>query len=676
MKKIKIFFIAMLILFESSAAFCATYYLDGESGLDTNSGEIDYPWKTLDKANETLVAGDTVYIRGGTYYITENGIAPVNNGTDEDNMITFSGYNSEEVIIYGVNDITGRASRGINLYNKSFIKITKLIFSNLATYLYITNGSHHNEISYCTFNNMRDVWNVDVIKTGTHTGATGSSTILVDSNLDGGSNKYAYRGIFNITDGSHSYMSNSSDDTTVTHTSYPLVGGENNYWTNGDEYKITYTISWAGSYIYEGNSPQAAVSHNWIHHNTFHNYGAYSETHDEGVVLELGVGSSTADTDCNYNTIEYNHMYAGGHHVLGVNAGKYNVIRGNYVHNEGWYSNGKCSDTTNGKCGYRVISATVPSSTFGGHSLWENNRVGYGAAYGGPHLMTIGGSGSGTTLATPANIYRYNDHFGNALFGLRLGASISTAGNDNRVYNNTFYYNGYGADDDDLAYDDLRMGISLYNDSCAGISGSVIINNLLYDHWSETNNRTTSTYYPAIWYVSAENLTCNTIENNFYDSIPPYTDSVNPLFQDPDISTPSSTSKPDFSLQNSSPAIDQGTYLTQANNAGASSTILIVDDASFFQDGTWGSDLARSAFYPDWIAIGTISNVVQISSINYSTNTITLASAMTWSDNAQVWLYKKSDGSQVLYDDAPDFGAHEYNGALSNITGVIHGVHH
>lgn len=62
----------------------------------------------------------------------------------------------------------------------------------------------------------------------------------------------------------------------------------------------------------------------------------------------------------------------------------------------------------------------------------------------------------------------------------------------------------------------------------------------------------------------------------------------------------------------------------------------------------------------DWIAIGTVGNVVQINSIDYATNTITLASPMTWSDNASVWLYKKSDGTRVLYSTAPEMGAHEY----------------
>jgi hypothetical protein len=140
-----------------------------------------------------------------------------------------------------------------------------------------------------------------------------------------------------------------------------------------------------------------------------------------------------------------------------------------------------------------------------------------------------------------------------------------------------------------------------------------------------------------------------------------------PKFANPDVTQPQSTKLPDLSLQSSSGAIDGGTYLTTANGSGSNSTSLVVQDAFYFQDGTWGSALAQGVTHsPDWIAIGTVSNVVQIAGINYSTNTITLASPKTWSNGAKVWLYKKSDGTGVLYGSAPDYGAYEY-GSNSSI---------
>jgi hypothetical protein len=143
-----------------------------------------------------------------------------------------------------------------------------------------------------------------------------------------------------------------------------------------------------------------------------------------------------------------------------------------------------------------------------------------------------------------------------------------------------------------------------------------------------------------------------------------------PKFTNPDITTPASKTLPDLSLQASSGAIDGGTFLTTATNSGNGSTTLTVADALYFQDGTWGSDLSRPSaglggtMQADWIAIGTVTNAVQISSVAYGTysapaGTITLASPMTWSQGASVWLYKKSDGSRVLNGSAPDYGASE-----------------
>ena len=106
-----------------------------------------------------------------------------------------------------------------------------------------------------------------------------------------------------------------------------------------------------------------------------------------------------------------------------------------------------------------------------------------------------------------------------------------------------------------------------------------------------------------------------------------------------------------------------------AVGSGSGSTTLKADDALYFQDGTWGSDLARGALHADWIAIGTVNNAVQISSINYATNTITMASPMTWASGAPIWLYRKSDGTRVLYGSAPDYGAHEYSGTSQPCAG-------
>jgi hypothetical protein len=118
--------------------------------------------------------------------------------------------------------------------------------------------------------------------------------------------------------------------------------------------------------------------------------------------------------------------------------------------------------------------------------------------------------------------------------------------------------------------------------------------------------------------------------------------------------------RPNLALRAGSGAIDRGTHLTRAKGAGTNSVTLVVDDALFFQDGTWGSALTRRVtLFPDRIAIGTVTHIAEIASIDYATNTITLASPTSWTDRAKVWLNRDSSGRGVLAGRAPDLGAHE-----------------
>src|SRR5262249_51399958 len=87
-----------------------------------------------------------------------------------------------------------------------------------------------------------------------------------------------------------------------------------------------------------------------------------------------------------------------------------------------------------------------------------------------------------------------------------------------------------------------------------------------------------------------------------------------------------------FNLTSTSPARNAGTSLTTAAGSGSGSTSFAVVTASFFQDGGGGVN-------PDCIAVGTATNTACISSINYSTNTITLASPISWNINDPVWLW-------------------------------------
>jgi hypothetical protein len=95
----------------------------------------------LSTANTNAVAGDTVYLRGGTYSNQE--IRPSNSGASDSNRIVYTNYNQENVTIRD-------SAYGIYIYKKSYITVNGINFYNLRRFMRIYAG-HYNTISYCNF---------------------------------------------------------------------------------------------------------------------------------------------------------------------------------------------------------------------------------------------------------------------------------------------------------------------------------------------------------------------------------------------------------------------------------------------------------------------------------------------------------------------------------------------
>ncbi len=60
------FLFLWLLLLHPCTVAAATYYVD-PGGNDANAGTLASPWSTVQKAADTVVAGDTVYVQAGTY---------------------------------------------------------------------------------------------------------------------------------------------------------------------------------------------------------------------------------------------------------------------------------------------------------------------------------------------------------------------------------------------------------------------------------------------------------------------------------------------------------------------------------------------------------------------------------------------------------------------------------
>ena len=87
--------LVVTVIASGSVTYAGTYYVDRShsQASDSNSGTAALPWKTIHKAAATLIAGDTVYVKAGTYTGTD--ILPKNSGA-LNKYITYSAYPGHE----------------------------------------------------------------------------------------------------------------------------------------------------------------------------------------------------------------------------------------------------------------------------------------------------------------------------------------------------------------------------------------------------------------------------------------------------------------------------------------------------------------------------------------------------------------------------------------------------
>lgn len=121
--------LTILSLFACLSLSGATYYV-ATTGNNANSGTLAAPWATWNYAFNQLVAGDTLYIRGGTYQpvgtFSDAGYGDTHtavaihskNGTSA-NRIVVMGYPGERAILDGVN-----VTQGADTTSRHGIKVT------------------------------------------------------------------------------------------------------------------------------------------------------------------------------------------------------------------------------------------------------------------------------------------------------------------------------------------------------------------------------------------------------------------------------------------------------------------------------------------------------------------------------------------------------------------------
>jgi len=126
---------ALFSPFTDGEAMATTYYVS-PAGSDNNSGSASTPFKTIQKAVNSVVAGDTVMVRAGTY----NGSVLLTKSGTTGNYITLQNYPGENVYVT-TNSGASYAFYGVDI---SYFKIIGLKIHTYTGYgiLFRGGGSH------------------------------------------------------------------------------------------------------------------------------------------------------------------------------------------------------------------------------------------------------------------------------------------------------------------------------------------------------------------------------------------------------------------------------------------------------------------------------------------------------------------------------------------------------
>jgi hypothetical protein len=133
-----------------------TYYV-APDGEDSYPGTEGQPWQTIQKAADTLIAGDSVYIRAGTY---PEQVIPENAGS-AGNYITYAAYPGEMVTIDGadislpdyetglfvIEDVSYIRVSGLRIVNAGPNQNNAGIYVDNAHYIFIENNYTYNTVA-------------------------------------------------------------------------------------------------------------------------------------------------------------------------------------------------------------------------------------------------------------------------------------------------------------------------------------------------------------------------------------------------------------------------------------------------------------------------------------------------------------------------------------------------
>jgi hypothetical protein len=144
----------MLVLLSVTytVAFSQPYYV-APTGSDSNSGTLTSPFKTVAKAVTVVSAGETVYVRGGTYRLTTT--ITLNKSGTGNALISLLAYPGEIPVLDFSAQSLSSGNRGMALTG-SYWHIKGLNITGAGDNGMIISGGSHNLIELCNFYRNRD----------------------------------------------------------------------------------------------------------------------------------------------------------------------------------------------------------------------------------------------------------------------------------------------------------------------------------------------------------------------------------------------------------------------------------------------------------------------------------------------------------------------------------------
>ncbi len=119
------------------------YYV-APDGSDDYPGTEAQPWQTIGRAASTLTAGDTVYVKAGTY---REQVAPQHSGS-EGNLITYAAYPGHQVTIDGSGVPVPQYGGLFDLTGRDYIRVSGLQVIHSNYYGIVADNSSHITIEY------------------------------------------------------------------------------------------------------------------------------------------------------------------------------------------------------------------------------------------------------------------------------------------------------------------------------------------------------------------------------------------------------------------------------------------------------------------------------------------------------------------------------------------------